>query len=203
MRDQNVYFSILFFSSSSSSSLAVSMHRRCYVWHCLTEFSGIVPSCFTLSHRTIFHGNIANKTGKLAHTSCLCWRQFFGQYHGSGKVWIVFYISTLKEHCSIGISPMGNSGRFPPGKSQLRQSRATQPQLHAGCFSVSIIHRTLTRTTGSLTCAQMLMHAIAHGRWTDTIEESVLKVDSRGEKKIPCRTGESNLRQRRADPTLK
>ena len=30
-------------------------------------------------------------------------------------------------------------------------------------FSVSIIHRTLTSTTGSLTCAQMSMHAIAHG----------------------------------------
>ena len=49
------------------------------------------------------------------------------------------------------------------GESQLRQSRATQPTVHAGCFSVSIIHRTLTWTTGSLTCAQMLMHAIANG----------------------------------------
>ena len=28
---------------------------------------------------------------------------------------------------------------------------------------VAIIHRALTWTTGSLTCAQMLMHAIAHG----------------------------------------
>ena len=28
-----------------------------------------------------------------------------------------------------------------PGKSQLRQSRATQPSVHAECFSVSIIHR--------------------------------------------------------------
>ena len=31
-----------------------------------------------------------------------------------------------------------------PGESQLRQSRATQPRAHAGCFSGSIIHRTLT-----------------------------------------------------------
>ena len=45
-----------------------------------------------------------------------------------------------------------------PGESQLGQSRATRPTLHAGSFSVSIIHR----TTGSLTCAHMLMHAIAH-----------------------------------------
>ena len=42
-----------------------------------------------------------------------------------------------------------------PGESQLRQSRATQPTVHAGCFRVSIIRRTLTWTTGSLTCAQM------------------------------------------------
>ena len=50
-----------------------------------------------------------------------------------------------------------------PGESQLRQSRATQPTVRAGCFSVSTIHRTLTRTKGSLMSAQMLMHAIAHG----------------------------------------
>ena len=49
-----------------------------------------------------------------------------------------------------------------PGESQQRQSRTTQPKVHAGCFSVSIIHRTLTWTTGSLTYAQLLMHAIAH-----------------------------------------
>ena len=49
------------------------------------------------------------------------------------------------------------------GESQLRQSRATQPTVHAECFSASMFHRTLTWTTGSLTCAQMLMHAVAHG----------------------------------------
>ena len=38
-----------------------------------------------------------------------------------------------------------------PGESQLRQIRATQPTVHAGCFIVSIIHRTLTGTTVSLT----------------------------------------------------
>ena len=48
-----------------------------------------------------------------------------------------------------------------PGESQLPRSRATQPTVHAGCFSVSIIQRDLTWTTGSLTYAQMLMHAIA------------------------------------------
>ena len=39
------------------------------------------------------------------------------------------------------------------------------------------------------------MHAIVHGGCTDTLRESALKVDSG--RKIPCRTGESNLRQRR------
>ena len=86
------------------------------------------------------------------------------------------------------------------GESKLQQSRATQPTVHAGCISVSIIHRTLTWTTGSLTCAQMLIHAIAHGDVRTHVRESALKVDSR--RKIPCRTGESNLRQRRDGPML-
>ena len=42
-----------------------------------------------------------------------------------------------------------------PRQSQLRQSRAVQPTVHAGCFSVSIIHRTLTWTMGSLTCLML------------------------------------------------
>ena len=65
-----------------------------------------------------------------------------------------------------------------PGESKLRQSRAAQPTLPAGCFSVSIIHRTLTWTTGSLTCAQMLMRAIAHRDIRTHVRESAQKVDS-------------------------
>ena len=87
-----------------------------------------------------------------------------------------------------------------PGENQLRQSRATQATVHAGCFSVSIIHRTLPWTTGSLTYAQMLMHAIAHGGVRTHVRESAQKVDSG--RKIPCRAGESNLRQRRDGPML-
>ena len=68
----------------------------------------------------------------------------------------------LQLFSPIGISPMENSGGLPR-ESQLRQSRATQPKMHAECFSVSIIHRTLKWTTGSLTYAQILMHAVAHG----------------------------------------
>ena len=54
-----------------------------------------------------------------------------------------------------GISPMEIRVAFPR-ESQLRQSHATQPTEHAGCSCVSIIHRTLTWTTRSLTCAQLL-----------------------------------------------
>ena len=87
-----------------------------------------------------------------------------------------------------------------PGDSQLRQSRATQPKVHYGCSNVSIINRTLTWITGSLPCAHMLMHAIVHGDVQTHVTESALKIYS--ESKVPCRTGESNLRQRRAGPTL-
>ena len=47
----------------------------------------------------------------------------------------------------------------------------------------------------------MLIHAIAQGggEGTDSERESALKADSR--RKIPCRTGESNLRQRHDGPT--
>ena len=48
-------------------------------------------------------------------------------------------------------------------KSQLQQSHATQPKVHTGCFSVSMIHQTLTWATVFLKCTQMLMHVITHG----------------------------------------
>ena len=74
-----------------------------------------------------------------------------------------------------------------PEERQLRLCRATQSTVHSGWFSVSIIHQPLTRTTGSLTCAQMSMHTIVHV--------------GVGHRKRVC-TGESNLPQRRAGPTL-
>ena len=49
-------------------------------------------------------------------------------------------------------------------------------------------------------CSQMLMHAIARGAVGIYVKESALKVDSR--RKIPRRTGEPNLRRRRAGPML-
>ena len=100
---------------------------------------------------------------------------------------------------SVGFLPWEIRLAFP-GESQRRQNRATQPTVHAGRFSVSIIHQTLTWTTRSLTCAQMLKHSITHGGVRTHVRESALKVDSG--KKIPRRNGESNLRQRRDGPML-
>ena len=49
-----------------------------------------------------------------------------------------------------------------PGKANC-DSHAAQPTMHAGCFSVSTIQRTLTWITGSVMCTQMLRLVIAHG----------------------------------------
>ena len=81
-------------------------------------------------------------------------------------------------------------------ESQLRQSCTIQPTEHAGCFSVSITHQTLTWTTGSLRCKQVLMHASAQ----DNIRESKLKINSGRE--IPCCTRELNLNWQCAGPML-
>ena len=75
----------------------------------------------------------------------------------STKLFLQLYF--LQLYCLEGISPMGC---LPQGKPAAK-SNTSQPTVHAVCFGVSIIHRTLTWTKGYLTCAQMLMHAIAHG----------------------------------------
>ena len=85
-----------------------------------------------------------------------------------------------------------------PGERQLRQSRATQPTqptVHAWCFSVSIIYMIFNVHTDVNACDCTL-------GCTDTVGESALKVDTEPERKIPCRTGESYLRQRRSGPML-
>ena len=68
---------------------------------------------------------------------------------------------------------MGNRVAFPEG-SHLRQSLATQSTVHAGCFTVSIIHRTLTWI---FNVHRNLMHAIAHRGVRTHVRESALKVD--------------------------
>ena len=52
-----------------------------------------------------------------------------------------FFFYFLQLYCLNGISPMGKSGCFFPGKASSRQIRATQPTARAGYFSASIIHQ--------------------------------------------------------------
>ena len=52
--------------------------------------------------------------------------------------------------CPSRISPKGNSGRFPRRKPAATESRY-QTTMHTGIVGVSMIHRTLAWTTGSLT----------------------------------------------------
>ena len=77
---------------------------------------------------------------------------------------LLLFFSKMLTHTTVPLGFLLSEIRVAfPGESQLQLSRATQRMVHAGRFNVSRIHRTLTRTTGSLTCAQMLKHAIAHG----------------------------------------
>ena len=82
-------------------------------------------------------------------------------------LWNFFFFGGV-HNCIVllGFCPRESQVAFS-GESQLWQSHATQSVVHAGCFNISIIHQTLTWTTWFLTCAQMLMHAIACGIvWT-------------------------------------
>ena len=72
------------------------------------------------------------------------------------RIYLIYLFSTVLSRWDF------SHGKFEllfPGESQLRQGLATQPTVHAGYFSVPIIHRTLTLTTGSLTCAQGVVRA--------------------------------------------
>ena len=113
------------------------------------------------------------------------------QYFTRWKSWFFFFHFTF-YNCIVpfGFLQWKTQVAFP-WESQLQQSHTIQPMVHAGCFSVSIIHRTMTWTTRSLTCTRILMHEIAHRGCAGTTRESALKVDSG--RKIPCLTGESNL----------
>ena len=87
-----------------------------------------------------------------------------------------------------------------PGESQLRQIRATQPTVHAGWFSVSVINRPLTWTTRSYERTDVNACDCTLG-CRDT-RKRVYTESGLREKNLCC-TGESNLRQRRAGPMLR
>ena len=88
--------------------------------------------------------------------------------------------------------------RLLSSRKAICSSRTTQPTVHAGCFSVSMIHQTLTWTTEFWMWAQMLMHAISHWCVGTCVIEYALKVDFG--RKILCCTRESNLPQWCAGP---
>ena len=92
------------------------------------------------------------------------------------------------------IIPCGELGSPNLGKAAYssRTSSATHSYEYLQYFRLSK-QRYGCQCLGFLTCAQMLMHAIAHGGCTDTVRESEPQVDS--ERKIPCLTGDSNPRQ--------
>ena len=87
-----------------------------------------------------------------------------------------------------------------PGESQLRQSRATQPTMHAGCFEC--VHNTPNSDMdyGIFNVRTDVTACDCTRGCTDTVRESALKVVSGW--KNPGRTGESNLRQQRAGAML-
>ena len=84
--------------------------------------------------------------------------------------YVIFFYNCIVP---IGFLPWEIRVAFPE-ESQLRESCATKSTVHAGCFSVSMIHRTLTGITGSLTCAQIGVNACDCSRGcTDTVNESL------------------------------
>ena len=70
------------------------------------------------------------------------------------------FFTTVLSHCDFS---HGKFGLPFPGKASGDTVALPNPRSLLGVFqTISITHRTLTWTTGPLTCAQMLMQAIAH-----------------------------------------
>ena len=94
---------------------------------------------------------------------------------------------------------MENSGCFPRGKLPATESRYPTD---SACWMFQCFHNP---PKSGIDCKIFNVHTDANAcdctwGYTDTVRESALTVDSG--RKIPCRTGESNLRQRRAGTTL-
>ena len=87
-----------------------------------------------------------------------------------------------------------------PRERQLRQIRATQPMVHAGCFECfhnppnSDMDYRIFNVSTNVSAFDCTRGVRTH------VRDSALKVDSG--RKISCRTGESNMRQRRDGPML-
>ena len=73
--------------------------------------------------------------------------------------------------------------RKQEGESQLRQNRVTQRTVHAGCLSVSIIHRTLDTDYTIFNVRADVNACDCTQGCADPLRESALKVDCWREKK--------------------
>ena len=97
---------------------------------------------------------------------------------------------------SNSLSLAENSGRLTCARHSSRKSSATHSYQSVQYFRVSKEWCLAASVRDFVTCAQMLMHATAHGGCEDIVRESALEADSG--RKIPFRTGDSNPRQYRA-----
>ena len=80
-------------------------------------------------------------------------------------------------------------GLLSPGKANCDRSALPNRRCMPDVFNVSTIRRTLIWTKGSLSCAQILMHVIAHRGVRTHVRESAAKVDSGRKKKNPSPHG--------------
>ena len=73
----------------------------------------------------------------------------------------IFFLNIITAVLSQWDFSHGKSRLLSLGKASC-DSHATQPTVHAGHCSLSLIQQTLTWSTGSLMCTQMLLPAIPH-----------------------------------------
>ena len=113
----------------------------------------------------------------------------------SGQFICLFFTTVL----SVWDFSFGEFGLLSSWKASWdRVALPGQPTVHAGYVSFSISHRTLTRTTGSLTYAQVFMYAVADGVYGRRV---CLHWELTG-RNIPCRTGEIESASAARRPTL-
>ena len=114
---------------------------------------------------------------------------------GKGLSNIFFFTTVLSQW----ICSMGNSDWFPRGKPGATESRYPT---YGACWVFKCFHNPLNSDMDHrLFNVRTHVNACDCTRWcTDTVRETALKVDSG--RTIPCRTGESNLRQRCAASML-
>ena len=115
---------------------------------------------------------------------CVCSRMSFGIYLGMCNLKVHYFFLSIY---STSLSHAGHSGRLSWVRLQLLQEqRYPLLPVHAVFLCVRQWHG--CQRLGYLTCAQMLMHAIAGRGCTKTMRESAVKADPG--RKICCCTGE-------------